>query len=164
MAALESLTFFECKLTNERHCWVARQPGHFINLFMHVSLHLRLLICNQLDRDTKTLQYQYCQGGRHPRCVVTHFKISRIVFRTFTAQSLGTHHGTLQYVLKAPEMTSDSSRLTSAVIWFYLLPPSRRLFVLACLVVRLPLVLHKKMLSGFLMKLGGRLRPSWSLV
>lgn len=80
-AALESLTFFECKLTNERHCWVARQPGHFINLFMHVSLHLRLLICKQLDRDTRALQYQYCQGGRRPRRVVVHFKASRIIFR-----------------------------------------------------------------------------------
>lgn len=87
------------------------------------------------------------------------FKISRIVFRTFTAQSFGRRLGTVQHVLKAPGMTSDSSRLTSAVIIFYLLPLSRRLFVLACLVVvRLSSALHKKMLSGFLMKLGGRLR------
>lgn len=79
------------------------------------------------------------------------FKISR--------QSFGRRLGTVQYVLKAPGMTSDSSRLTSAVIIFYLLPLSRRLFVLACLVVVRPSsALHKKMLSGFLMKLGGRLR------
>lgn len=46
--ARHSLTFFECKLTIEWHCWVARQPGHFINLLVCFSCSL----CQSIDLPT----------------------------------------------------------------------------------------------------------------
>lgn len=68
LSALEPVTFFESKLTNERHCiGVAREPGHFINLFVHFPLNVKLMNYSAKDVQNSNESTKYRQTVKRKR-------------------------------------------------------------------------------------------------